>query len=69
MMVPSFDLFVVCWFVCLFVCLLACFLVAVVIIVVVVLVLAAEEYVWTFESVRKYQEAGKIECPMGIAED
>jgi len=69
MMVPSFDLFVVSWFVCLFVCLLVAVVIVVVVVVVVVLVLAAEEYIWTFESVRKYQEAGKIKCPVGIAED
>jgi hypothetical protein len=40
-----------------FCCLFACLLVAVVIVVVVVLV--AEEYIWTLESVRKFQEAGK----------
>jgi len=57
MMVPSFDLFVVCWFVCL----LASLPLAVVIVVVVVIVviLVTEKFIWTLESVKKYQEAGK----------
>jgi hypothetical protein len=33
--------------------------VVVVVAAVVVVVLVAEEYIWTLESVRKYQEAGK----------
>lgn len=32
---------------------------AVVIVVVLVVELVAEEYIWTLESVKKYQEAGK----------
>jgi len=43
--------------------------VVIVVVVVVVVVLVAEEYIWTLESVRKYQEAGKIKCPVGITED